>query len=47
MLYDMTEQRWKIERLIQKQPLGSHARKGAKARVLVTAELPVAAGRDS
>jgi|CXWL01.1.fsa_nt_gi hypothetical protein len=44
--YDAQDNRWKIAQLVQELPLGWENGK-TKGRVKVSAELPVAAGRDS
>jgi hypothetical protein len=44
--YDTQDNRWKIAQLVQELPLGWENGK-TKGRVKVSAELPVAAGRDS
>ena len=44
MLYDLKDQRWKIERLVQRLPAAPGA---AAVRVAVTSVLPAVAGRDN
>ncbi len=46
MQYDADDRRWKIAQLVQELPLGWESGR-TKGRVKVSAELPVAAGRDS
>src|SRR5262249_25544235 len=49
MAYELSEKRWKIERLVQQLPLGTPVspNPAPKARVRLATALPAPAGRDS